>query len=630
MASKAGDAAILSNLNPAQQEAVTFWGRPLLILAGAGSGKTKTLTTRAAWLISEKGIPPQSILLLTFTNKAAGEMKDRIAKLMDPKDAYPPFAGTFHSFCAKVLRRDGKFIGLSSNFAIYDTSDQQDIVKTIIANLGLDKSLKAPVALSMISQCKNELVSALEYAEFTRGEFQKKIAKVYLEYQRLLKESSALDFDDLLTETVKLFKTEKDVLNKYRNLFQHILVDEWQDTNKAQYQIIKLLTGRDHNLTVVGDAAQSIYKWRGADYRNINYLQVDFPDLKTINLEQNYRSTQTILDAAHGVIKKNRSHPILQLWTNNKKGEKIKLYQARSELDEASFVTEEIVKLTSKNKQSKEYSDIAVLYRTNAQSRVIEEAFLHRGIPYTLVGGVKFYERKEIKDILAYLRLVANPKDSVSNKRAEKLGKTRFANFCQLAEKIMSDEGRVLMDKKELTTLDLLDKVVQTTKYLEFFDQKNEDDLARLENIKELRSVATEFPNLFEFLEQVALVEAAQSPKNSESSNNGKVTLMTAHSAKGLEFEVVFIVGLEEGLLPHSRSLMNQEELEEERRLVYVGITRAKCLLYLSYAQKRLIFGQRGSSMPSRFLGEIPNHLLESSALVGIKKNNYELYDIDF
>lgn len=623
---------ILSNLNPKQQEAVSFWGKPLLILAGAGSGKTKTLTHRAAWLICEKGIPAENLLLMTFTNKAAEEMKDRILRILTsitPNTNYPqfttqPYAGTFHSFCARVLRRDGQHIDLPSSFVIYDEQDQNDLVKGVISSFDLVKSVKPYSALSAISQAKNELITPLEYMGYARGDYQKKIAKIYIEYQKQLKSSNAIDFDDLLVETVRLLKNEKEILNKYRNTFQYVLVDEWQDTNKPQYEITKLLTQRDRNLTVVGDASQSIYSWRGANYRNINYLQADFPELKVVNLEQNYRSSQTILDAAYCVISKNNSHPILKLWTDKKVGEKIKLYQAKSELDEASFIAEEIAKLATED------NEIAILYRTNAQSRVIEEALLHSGIPYKLFGGVKFYGRKEIKDVLSFLRLVANPKDTVSYGRAQKLGKGRFSKFQNFVSSSVAIDGqKVLLDGQENSTLGVLDTVLQATSYLELYDEEVEEDQARLENIKELRSVATEFPNLFEFLEQVALVETAQQSKHSLPATNNLplVTLMTTHSAKGLEFDTVFLVGLEEGLFPHSRSLMNLEEIEEERRLAYVGITRAKEKLYLSFAQKRLIFGTRGSNAPSRFLGEIPDRLLEPVSNKSYYKESYNYLD---
>lgn len=600
--------SILDHLNQQQQEAVTHWGTPLLVLAGAGSGKTKVLTHRAAWLIAEKGFEPSSILLLTFTNKASGEMKERIEHLLvKVKDS--PYAGTFHSFCALILRRSGERIGLASNFVIFDENDQLEIVKQAEIRYGLEKKIKPQAVRHTISQAKNELITPLQYSEYARGEYQQNVAKIYLEYQRLLTQNDALDFDDLLIETVKLFKTDQETLEKYRNTFKYILVDEWQDTNKAQYEIIKLLSFRQQNLTVVGDAAQSIYAWRGADYRNINYLKRDFPNLTIINLEQNYRSTQNILDAAYGVISQNKNHPILKLWTENKKGEKIKLYQAKSEMDEANFLVQE-----TKNSNIS-YDQIAVLYRTNAQSRVIEEALLSSGIPYVLYGGVRFYERREIKDVISYLRLVANPNDSVSKKRAEKIGKGRFLKLKSFIEnKIVRKEKQILLNDKEVSTLEILDLILEETKYLDLYDPNNEEEQARLENIRELRSVATEFPNLNEFLSQVTLVEAVQKSRGRIVDTTDKqkaVTLMTTHAAKGLEFQIVFIVGMEEGIFPHSRSLTSQEELEEERRLAYVGITRAKEKLYLTFASRRLIFGSRTNNLPSRFLSEIPDKLIE-------------------
>lgn len=523
-------------------------------------------------------------------------MKERIRKLLGGQ---APWAGTFHSFCARILRADGKHIGIPQDFLIYDTSDQEDLIKEALKNLGMDEKSSPKAILATVSQAKNELIDALEYSEYARGDWQRKIAAVFFEYKRLLRKNQALDFDDLLLETVRLFG-EKNLLAKYQNKLEYILVDEWQDTNKAQYEIVKLLCLRDKNLTVVGDASQSIYSWRGANYKNLVNLKTDFPSLTTINLDQNYRSTQNILDAAFGVISKNRLHPILKLWTVKKQGEPLKLFQARSEVQESSFIAEEIEKLT---REKTPLSQIAVLYRTNAQSRVIEEAFLHVGIPYILVGALRFYERKEIKDVIAYLRLLINPEDSVSCKRAEKIGKGRLKKFEGFAKKY---------NHSSATTLETLDRVFQETGYLELYNKDVEEDLARLENIKELRSVAAEFPSLPEFLEQISLVETAQTSKKTLSpSQSEAVTLMTAHAAKGLEFSVVFLVGLEEGLFPHSRALLDNEELEEERRLAYVAITRAKEKLYLSFATRRMIFGQRGTNVPSRFISEIPEHLIE-------------------
>ena len=594
---------ILSHLNPAQQEAVNFGEGPLLILAGAGSGKTRALTYRAAFLIKEKHVPPENILLLTFTNKAAEEMKGRIQKLLSNTVGLP-FAGTFHSFCARILRSEGQRLGIPHNYLIYDKNDQLDTIKLAMTKIDVSpKEINPSSALNTISQAKNELISALEYPQYAQGNFQTTVARIYLTYRRLLKEYQALDFDDLLFETVNLFQKEKSVLTKYQDHFLYILVDEYQDTNQAQYLLTRLLVGKRRNLCVVGDASQAIYGWRGANYRNLMNLKGDFPDLKIINLERNYRSTQTILEAANEVIRKNTGHPILKLWTKNEKGEKITLYEANSEIDEANFIVRKIIEL------DEPFSSLAVLYRTNAQSRIIEEALLHAGITYILVGGTRFYERKEIKDCLVYLRLMLNPKDTVSLKRVEKLGKRRFKKFLGLAKLLKKRKAGVL------TPLELLDKILEETGYLEAYNPKKEEDLARLENIKELRSVASQFSDLNQFLENVALIQQEYLPTDKASFGTKKhktVTLMTAHAAKGTEFPIVFMVGMEEGLFPHSRSLMEKGELEEERRLCYVGMTRAKEKLFLSYARRRLYFGRQSTNPLSRFIDDIPKELIET------------------
>lgn len=594
---------LLAGLNDQQKRAVIYDDGPLLVLAGAGSGKTKVLTHRVAWFIAEKNLKPEGALLLTFTNKASGEMKERIAKLTSYT---PPFSGTFHSFCAKLLRIDGRAIGIPPGFLIYDEADQKDLVKQILAELNLPPDSYSPGAiLHDISEAKNQMLSPTQYAELAPGDWGEAVFKVYVAYEKFLKEVGALDFDDLLVKTVVLLKENSQILKKWQEKLTHVFVDEWQDTNKIQYILTRLLVGQGKNITAVGDASQSIYSWRGADFRNINNLIRDFPDIKIINLEQNYRSTQNILSAANSVISKNITHPILKLWTENPLGERIKLYTARNGLDEASFTVNEVLSLTNYGCL---YKDVAVLYRTNAQSRVLEEALLHSGIPYVLVGGIRFYDRKEIKDVLSFLRVLVNGKDSVSLRRAQKLGKRRFEKFTQLKKELDNVD--------RLTTLDLLDSVLEKTNYLDIYEKENEENLARLENIKELRSVATEFPNIHDFLENVSLVEAEQDEvgklsKNGEHKKDA-VTLMTLHAAKGLEFPIVFIVGMEEGLFPHSRSLMDVSQLEEERRLAYVGITRAKELLYLSYASRRLYFGEKISNPPSRFIMDIPKNLLET------------------
>lgn len=605
---------LLKHLNSHQIDAVTATEGPILILAGAGSGKTRVLTYKVAYLIIEKKIPPSNVIMVTFTNKAATEMKGRIQTLLTPYRKSPvhilPYAGTFHSLCAKILRRDGKTIGIGKDFVIYDQQDTKDAIREAIEILNLKNKKLSPAAVaSTISQAKSELISALEYRQFARGYFQEDVALIYWQYKKILENNHSLDFDDLLFATVELFKKNRDVADYYQNLFQYILIDEYQDTNHAQYQLTKLLAKKWRNLCVVGDAAQSIYSWRGADFRNIVNFRNDYPDTKVFHLERNYRSTQTILDAAFEIISKNRTHPILKLWTERNGGEAIRMYQANTEQDEAQFLVNEVLRLMSEKPPVKQdhyrYSDFAILYRTNAQSRVIEEVFLRNGIPYILVGGVRFYERKEIKDVLSYLRLLINPTDSVSLKRAERLGKKRWEKYL-----VFQRAHHTAASVSSATTLELLDQIIEATHYLDQYNVEIEEDLSRLENIKELRSVASEFPNLTEFLENVALVEQEYIPDHpGKDGERDAVSLMTLHAAKGLEFPVVFMVGMEEGLFPHARSLFEPIELEEERRLCYVGMTRTMHKLYLTYASRRLFFGQRSANQISRFVTEIPDHL---------------------
>lgn len=600
---KAKVGKLLTQLNPAQKKAVTYSEGPLLVLAGAGSGKTRVLTYRLAYFIAKEFVAPENACLLTFTNKAAGEMKERIIALIGRA---PGFAGTFHSFCAKILRIDGRAIGIPPGFLIYDTEDQKQAVKEIIEKLNYSTDSFSPAAvLKDISDAKNQMLSPGEYSEFAQGDWQEAVVKIYIQYEKYLKEVGALDFDDLLLKAVELLKKKPEILKKWQGVLSHFFIDEWQDTNKVQYTLTKLLVGKAKNITAVGDASQSIYSWRGADYKNINYLIKDYPGIKVINLEQNYRSTQNILSAANSVIVKNTSHPVLKLWTENPKGGKIKLYTAKNGLQEASFVIDELESLL---KLGFSLKDMAVLYRTNAQSRVLEEALLHQGIPYVLVGGTRFYDRKEVKDVLSFIRFLINPKDSVARRRLEKLGKRRFEKAKELQKSMENIETA--------TTLDILDAVLDKTGYLDLYQKETEENLARLENIKELRSVGAQFPSIHEFLENVALVEAEQNEKGNLKSptleKKEAVTLMTLHAAKGLEFGVVFIVGMEEGLFPHSRSLWDGAQLEEERRLAYVGMTRAKKLLYLSYASRRLYFGEKISNPPSRFIIDIPENLLET------------------
>ena len=601
----------LKDLNKEQIEAVTQIDGPMIILAGAGSGKTRVLTYKVINLTAE-GVDPTNILEITFTNKAASEMKERMQNFFQKnnKSTYDlPTISTFHALCAKILRIDGHFIGVPRNFVIYDTQDQKETIKEAFNLLSLSaKEYKPASVLATISSAKNELIDQNQYPSFARGHFQETVAKVFVIYQKILKENGALDFDDLILKTVELFKTFPLVLEKYQNKFKYILIDEYQDTNHAQYLLTKLLAKKWNNICVVGDFSQSIYSFRGADFLNLAKFKEDFKNTKTFSLSQNYRSTQKILDAASSVISKNNTHPVLKLWTENEKGQDVRVFEAINEQKEAEFITEEIERIKTQNPSFK-YYDFAVLYRTNAQSRSIEEIFIHKSIPYILIGGTRFYERKEIKDALAYLRVLANPKDKISLKRIEKLGKGRFEKFLEFSS------GLEITDLNQKQTIELMDNVLKVTNYLELYDQKDEDDAERLENVKELRSVAIAFPSLENFLENVALVEQEYMPDHikDEMGKKDAVNLMTLHAAKGLEFPVVFMVGMEEGLFPHSRSLMDKHELEEERRLCYVGMTRAKENLFLTYSRKRLFFGQKTMNIVSRFILELPEGTLEKS-----------------
>ncbi len=635
--------ALLNTLNSEQKKAVVATDGPMIILAGAGSGKTRVLTFKVVYLIEEKHIDPDNILMVTFTNKASQEMKERMEKLLHTKER--PLITTFHALCARILRKEGNLVGLSPSFAIYDSVDQLDLLKEAMKELGLDIKEYKPAAIhAMISSAKNELITASQYSELAKGHFQDVVALVYRVYDKFLKANNAVDFDDLILKVVQLFEENPQVLSRYQEKFHYILIDEYQDTNKSQYKLTRLLGAKWQNVCVVGDFSQSIYSWRGADFRNLSRFSTDFPNSKTFELSQNYRSTQKILDAASAVISNNTTHPVLKLWTENPDGEDVFLYEAHNEQDEAEFILRCI--------GDRPYSDIAVLYRTNAQSRALEEVFLHYGIPYTLVGGTRFYERREVKDVLAYLRLLSNPKDMVSYRRIEKLGKGRLAKFVELQGEVgeivniemsdvtgapaqvpaMSEVNEAIGARREVdrthetSTIDLMDKVFQRTGYLEQYDEKDEEDRDRLENIKELRSVALAFPNLTQFLENVSLVEQEQLPDKPAEERKNAITLMTLHAAKGLEFPIVFMIGMEEGLFPHSRSLMEKSELEEERRLAYVGMTRAKEKLYLTYARKRLFFGQRTSNMVSRFISELPEKLLADFTNKQYDKDEYPDY----
>ncbi|KKQ96266.1 MAG: ATP-dependent DNA helicase UvrD/PcrA [Candidatus Levybacteria bacterium GW2011_GWA1_39_11] len=613
---------ILNKLNTEQKAAVIQTEGPVIILAGAGSGKTRVLVYRVLYLVLEQKISPTNLLMITFTNKAAGEMIERILKAFaERKISGQPTAGTFHSICAKILRWEGRQIGIPINFQIFDVQDQVETMKEALVSLDLSpKEVKPKAVLQTISQAKNQMIDHKMYLSFAHGYFQEIVAKVYPVYQDALQDHNALDFDDLLLKTIELFKKNPETLSKYQDKFKYVLVDEYQDTNEAQYQLTKLLGGKTRNLCIVGDFSQSIYSFRGADFRNLEKFKKDFPEAKVFPLSQNYRSTQKILDAAYAVISNNTLHPILSLWTENKGGQDIVIFSAESEHNEAEFIIQQIFEEMHKNNKLN-FSDFAVLYRTNAQSRAIEETFLHNSIPYILVGGTRFYERREVKDVLAYLAFIANPKNKVAFKRLNKIGKKRFNLFLQYLEEFKQKNYI-----EEKNTIEIMDEVLSRTSYLALFDEKDPEDKGRIENIKELRSVAIEFPNLTQFLENVALVEQENSPTPLKASMPDRVskekvdaiTLMTMHAAKGLEFRIVFIVGMEEGLFPHSQSMLDAGELEEERRLCYVGITRAKEKLYLTFAKRRLYFGQIVSNSVSRFIYELPEEVL--------KKNYIERY----
>lgn len=607
---------ILNKLNAEQKVAVIATDGPVIVLAGAGSGKTRVLINRLLYLVIEKKVNPGNILLVTFTNKAAGEMMERTLKIFEQyKIVDKPIVGTFHSTCAKILRRDGKYIGIPIGFQIFDTQDQLEAMKEVFSLLDISiKEVKPRSVLATISQAKNQMLSPEQYQSIARGYFQEMVAKIYPIYQGLLKDHDALDFDDLICRTIELFKQNPQILESYQDKFKYVMVDEYQDTNEAQYQLTKLFGGATRNICIVGDFSQSIYSFRGADFRNLEKFKRDFPESKTFPLSQNYRSTQNILDAATSVISNNTLHPILSLWTENRVGEEIIIFSADSEHSEAEFIIEKVYQAKSEDPDVN-FSDVAILYRTNAQSRALEETFLHNSIPYVLVGGTRFYERKEIKDVLSYIAYLANKKNKVALKRIEKIGKRRMDKFLEYL-----DEQKDKLDSK--STIEILDEVINKTDYLSLYDEKDPEDKPRIENIKELRSVAIEFPSLNQFLENVALVEqdyastmGGAMPDKKSHDKPDAITLMTMHAAKGLEFKIVFIVGMEEGLFPHSQSMLDTGEVEEERRLCYVGITRAREKLYLTYARRRLYFGQIVSNPVSRFIYELPDEVLKANLI---------------
>ncbi len=638
---------LVKGLNEQQQKAVKATDGPLLIMAGAGSGKTRVLTHRIAYLMVEKEVAPWNILAITFTNKAAREMKERIRGILGGASD-EIWISTFHSMCVRILRRDIDRIGYNRNFSILDTTDQQSVIKQILKDKNLDpKKYDYRALLGTISSAKNELVTPEEYQK-TAGDFYTNVAaEVYTEYQKRLRKNQACDFDDLIMLTITLFQRVPEVLEYYQRKFQYIHVDEYQDTNRAQYMLVKLLASRFRNLCVVGDSDQSIYRWRGADIANILSFEKDYPNATMIFLEQNYRSTKKILEAANKVIDNNRNRKPKNLWTENMDGNKIRYFRADSEQGEAQFVAGKINEMIRDS--SRKLSDIAILYRTNAQSRVMEEVLLKSNLQYTIVGGIKFYDRKEIKDILAYLRLIANPDDDISLRRVINVPKRgigatsldKVADYAAMTDGSMyqalqdidmiglspkitkaAREFRDLIhaytnQQEYLSVTELVEEVIEKTGYREMLQaEKSIESQSRLENIDEFLSVTKSFEqsnddkSLVGFLTDLALVADIDQLDDTEEAQES-VTLMTLHSAKGLEFPVVFLLGLEEGVFPHSRSLMDEEEMEEERRLAYVGITRAESELYITNAQMRTLFGRTNMNPVSRFIAEIPEELIE-------------------
>ncbi len=627
---------LLEGLNPAQSEAVQTMSGPLLILAGAGSGKTKTLTHRIAYLIAKGGFSPEQILAVTFTNKAAREMRQRLGTLLGQNSSsysFMPWMGTFHGICVKLLRIDGVSIGIQHNFVIYDEDDRQGLIKQAIKQLGLnDNNLKAKAVSGQISSAKNEMLSPSDYEATVNYPYLKNVAKIYKKYEEMRKAAGALDFDDLLVETVRLLREKTDVCKKWRTIFKHILIDEYQDTNAAQYNIIKLLVNDQKNICVVGDDWQSIYSWRGADFTNILNFERDFKGAKVIKLEQNYRSTGNILEAANNVISKNIQRTEKKLWTASGPGLPVEVHELPNEAEEANMVAERIS--THVLMKARKFGDFAILYRTNAQSVAFERAFLRFHIPYQIVGGVRFYDRKEIKDIIAYLRLIYQPQDRMSfcrivNVPTRGIGDVSLEKFLLWQSENRMDIITALINANQIDSLtprakkslivlgnklsavqkiaettspaDLIEKILALTNYRDYIADGTPQAEDRDDNLGSLLSDAKNFVNLPEFLEEVALMSSADS-----SSDDQKVTLMTLHAAKGLEFPVVFMVGLEEGILPHARVYeAGQAELEEERRLAYVGMTRAREELHLSYAQSRMQFGQIGYNQVSRFIADM-------------------------
>lgn len=630
---------LFSGLNPEQKRAVERTEGPLLILAGAGSGKTKTLTHRVAYILASHKAGPANILAVTFTNKAAGEMRSRVAKLLNRDQAdrsFMPYMGTFHGICVRILRQDGEHAGISRSFVIWDEGDRQAAIKQAARRAGVDeKNFPARLLTSLISGAKNEMVgpeefqSTAEYSPATRA-----AAKVYPLYEKMLKEGSALDFDDLIGRTAAMLSAHEQLRQKWQEQFKYVMIDEYQDTNSAQYKLVKLLTGPHKNIAVVGDDWQSIYSWRGADFRNILNFEKDYPDCAVIKLEQNYRSTKNILDAAHMVIAKNSLRSDKKLWTAAGSGSPIQVLQVVSERGEAEAIVRRI--RSSVDIKARRYRDYAILYRTNAQSRALEEVFVHYGLPYRIYGGVRFYDRKEVKDVLAYLRLIYQPEDLASFERivnvpGRGVGVKSLLNFhawrqanrlsledamakaADCAEitpkaragiaELSSIVANFRAQMSELLPASLIDSLIRRLDYLRYLQDGTPQGEARTENVKELLSVAAEYSEagLDGFLEEVSLV----SDLDQADMNEDAVVMMTLHSAKGLEFPAVFITGLEESIFPHSRALYDPAEMEEERRLMYVGMTRARQELVLTYASERTLYGGRQHNPPSRFLSDI-------------------------
>ncbi len=658
-------AALLDGLNPVQREAAAHVTGPLLILAGAGSGKTRVLTFRVANLIAN-GTPPQKILAVTFTNKAANEMKERIQKLVPGSGSTNLYGngiwvGTFHAICARILRQDGEAIGLPRDFVVFDDGDQLALIKEAMSELSIDPETHKPrQLLSEISHAKEELLDPTEYARCAEGALEKTVARLYPLYQKKLYKNHAVDFDDLILESVRLLQTRPEVRDYYQSRFQQVMVDEYQDINRVQYELIRVLVQGHRNLCVVGDDDQSVYSWRGADVRFILAFEKDYPDAKVLKLEQNYRSTQLILDAAHHVVRHNPGRRDKRLWTANSEGEPLVLYSAEDEMEEARFVSQTIEEVVDGDKVR--YGDFAVLYRTNAQSRVVEDSFKRRRIPYRLVGGVRFYDRKEVRDLIGYMRLIHNPADTLSLRRVinapprgigdksmERLEDFAAKHDVSLLEAMgsanevegLTNRGRAAIGefvrvvrtlaghRESLSVTALLSELINQTGYFRALqEEKTPEAMTRAENVNEMVNVAKEFDEqvggkLADFLEQMALVSDVDTLKAGVDS----VVLMTLHAAKGLEFSYVFLCGLEEDVFPHIRAKDDRTQMEEERRLCYVGITRAKQKLHLTYARRRMVFGQTRYQRPSRFIREIPEECYHEMCRPAEERGRYESVD---